>query len=216
MQELVIMKKGEAVCSSLQVAEVFEKRHDNILRDIKGLLNFEETHGMFQKSTRVDKQNGQTYPMYYMNRDGFSLLVMGFTGKKALEWKLKYIKAFHQMEDVIKQSATKEYIKARKDGKLTRKQESDVLKDLVEYAKGQGSKHPEKLYVVYSNLANKTVGIQNRRFATPSQLRSLALVESIMMHTIQLDIKRQMHYKDIYKDCKAKMETLSSISYLAI
>lgn len=53
---------------------------------------------MFCKTTYVNKQNNQTYPMYLMNRDGFSLLVMGFTGAKALEWKLKYIQAFNEME----------------------------------------------------------------------------------------------------------------------
>ena len=58
---------------------------------------------MFFKTTYVHEQNGQTYPMYLMNRDGFSLLVMGFTGAKALEWKLKYIEAFNEMEQQQKQ-----------------------------------------------------------------------------------------------------------------
>lgn len=52
--------------------------------------------------TYINEQNGQTYPMFLMNRDGFSLLVMGFTGKKAMQFKLEYIKAFNQMEATIK------------------------------------------------------------------------------------------------------------------
>jgi len=133
MQDLVIMKKGQALCSSLQVAKVFEKEHKNVLRDIRVLLNFEPSSAeinplnfelvksMFFKSTYKDEK-GEKRPMYYMNRDGFSLLAMGFTGKKALEWKLKYIQAFHRMENTIKKLSSREYLESRKLGKLTRKQ----------------------------------------------------------------------------------------------
>lgn len=96
--ELVIMYDRQAVTSSLQVAETFEKRHDNILRNInsikKDVLNFEE---MFVESTEPDSY-GRDRRMYYMNRDGFTLLAMGFTGKKAMQFKLKYIEAFNSME----------------------------------------------------------------------------------------------------------------------
>lgn len=91
MNDLVQLKNDEAVCSSLDVAKKFGKRHDNVIRLIGGLLKNEETHKMFKATHYVEEQNGQTYQMYLMNRDGFSLLVMGFTGKSALEWKLKYI-----------------------------------------------------------------------------------------------------------------------------
>ena len=57
---------------------------------------------MFQKTTYKEFY-GRNQPMYYMNRDGFSLLAMGFTGKKALEWKLKYIMAFNEMEKQLKE-----------------------------------------------------------------------------------------------------------------
>lgn len=103
-------QNGEPVVSSLQIAENFGKSHDNVLKGIEnligGLVKINDTPGlpkngdtpMFYKTEYTHKQNGQTYPMYLMNRDGFSLLVMGFTGKAALEWKLKYIQAFNEME----------------------------------------------------------------------------------------------------------------------
>lgn len=90
------------VTTSKKIAEVFEKRHDHVLRDIEslagGIPNFGET---FQKTTYIHEQNGQEYPMYYITRDGFSLLAMGFTGQKALEWKVKYIEAFNYMEQQL-------------------------------------------------------------------------------------------------------------------
>lgn len=95
-------QNGEPVASSRQIAENFGKEHRNVMRDIEnlmseGVLKNEQTP-MFYKTEYTHEQNGQTYPMYLMNRDGFSLLVMGFTGKAALEWKLKYIAAFNAME----------------------------------------------------------------------------------------------------------------------
>ena len=94
-------QNGEPVASSLQIAESFEKRHDHVMRGIEDILRGLPKNGdtpMFYKTEYTHEQNGQTYPMYLMNRDGFSLLVMGFTGKAALEWKLMYIQAFNEME----------------------------------------------------------------------------------------------------------------------
>lgn len=98
---ILFTQNGEPVVSSLQIAENFEKRHDHVMRGIEDILRGLPKNGdtpMFYKTEYTHEQNGQTYPMYLMNRDGFSLLVMGFTGKAALEWKLKYIQAFNEME----------------------------------------------------------------------------------------------------------------------
>lgn len=104
MSNLVEIRNNQVVVSSRQVAESFGKEHRNVKRDIErliaetGMLKNEQTPEMFQKSTYIHEQNKQEYPMYLMNRDGFTLLVMGFTGKEALEWKVKYIEAFNTME----------------------------------------------------------------------------------------------------------------------
>ena len=58
---------------------------------------------MFEESSYINPQNKQEYPMFYMNRDGYTLLAMGFNGKRALSFKLKYIEAFNKMEKFIKQ-----------------------------------------------------------------------------------------------------------------
>jgi len=107
MTELINIKNDEAVTTSLKVAEAFGKRHDKLLHEIERMYGelTEDSNvrnggaKFFRKGTYTNR--GRKYPMYYMNRDGFSLLVMGFTGKKALEWKLKYIEAFNQMEKYI-------------------------------------------------------------------------------------------------------------------
>lgn len=99
MSDIVLsMQSGEPVASSRQIADNFEKRHDHVMRDIdamkKDVPNFGE---MFFETTAPDSY-GREQRAYLMNRDGFTLLAMGFTGKAALEWKLKYIAAFNEME----------------------------------------------------------------------------------------------------------------------
>lgn len=222
MDELVYLKNNEAVCDSLQVAEKFGKRHDKLVSEIERMysdligIGCDQNGGdpMFIKSSYIHPQNKQIYPMYIMNRDGFSLLVMGFTGKKALEWKLQYIRAFNQMENIIREKSTQAWIETRKAGKLTRKAETDTIRKLVEYAKEQGSQHADKLYMTYSKLANKMAGISKRDEATVSQLNNLSLMENVILHVIDSGILSGKHYKEIYQDCKKRLMTLKDLAYL--
>lgn len=103
MNNLVIMKEQQAVTTSMQVAETFEKEHFHVLRDLDELKGgIQNWMDLFWEDTYIHPQNKQSYRMIFMNRDGFALLAMGFTGKKALEFKLKYINAFNAMEKHIK------------------------------------------------------------------------------------------------------------------
>lgn len=105
MSNLVIMKDEQAVTSSLDVAETFEKQHKHVLAGIDELVGVAENSAdLFWEDTYIHPQNKQPYRMIYMNRDGFALLAMGFTGKKALQFKMEYIQAFNQMEKQIQSS----------------------------------------------------------------------------------------------------------------
>lgn len=98
------MRDRQAVTTSLQVAKVFDKRHDRVIRAIETKMtdpNF-GVSGMFAEGTYTDA-SGKTNKMYYMNRDGFTFIAFGFTGAKADQFKLKYINAFNQMEKQLQQ-----------------------------------------------------------------------------------------------------------------
>lgn len=102
MNNLVVMKNKQAVTTSLNVAEVFEKNHQHILEAIDNLTVENSTvKNMFMEDTYINSR-GRAYRQILMNRDGFTLLAMGFTGQKALQFKLQYIDAFNQMENHIK------------------------------------------------------------------------------------------------------------------
>lgn len=100
MNELVTINGKQVVTSSRNVAEHFEKEHKHVLDSIRAILAAENSAAKFFHETTYENR-GKQYPEYLMNRDGFALLVMGFTGKAALEWKMKYIDAFNAMEKSI-------------------------------------------------------------------------------------------------------------------
>ena len=130
MNDIILStQNGEPVASSRDVAERFGKEHKDVLRSIKNLTAQNcALLKMFHKTEYTTAQNKKA-TMYLMNRDGFSLLAMGFTGKEAVQWKLKYIEAFNQMEkqlaaqhkeqqaaqDANIQSAIDRVIEARKE-----------------------------------------------------------------------------------------------------
>lgn len=101
--------EGQPVVSSREIADNFDKRHNDVVNSIENLTTKNiVVKEMFKEDTFEHK--GNTYKQYWMNRDGFSLLVMGFTGQKALEWKLKYIEAFNKMENYIKNQTQDMYL----------------------------------------------------------------------------------------------------------
>lgn len=117
----VELVNGEATTTSRQVAEVFTKEHkavlkaiDDILNDVEGVaqnyatpredgLTENSVTPMFTEETYIHEQNHQEYRQFRMNKDGFVLLVTGFTGKKALKFKMGYIAKFNEMEATLKQ-----------------------------------------------------------------------------------------------------------------
>ncbi|ELX4821635.1 Rha family transcriptional regulator [Campylobacter upsaliensis] len=107
--------ENKTFCTSLDIARVFGKRHDHVLRDIENLLKDLREIGAsnellnFGEVVRISKTTNpksgklvnRKMPMYKITRDGFSLLAMGFTGKKALQWKIAFIDAFNTMEKLL-------------------------------------------------------------------------------------------------------------------
>ena len=111
MEALVKVENNQIVTDSRSVAENFGKQHKDVLRAIENLVRGDQRKiaPMFYETTMPDSY-GRQQKAYLMNRDGFSLLVMGFTGAKALDWKLKYIEAFNAMEKKLKEAPVASYL----------------------------------------------------------------------------------------------------------
>ena len=109
IENIVKYEDGKAFTTSMIVADVFEKEHKNVLRDIENLecssdfrqLNFELSF----HTVETGKGTIREFPAYRLTRDGFSFLAMGFTGKKAAAWKEKFLEAFNAMEAALNRRA---------------------------------------------------------------------------------------------------------------
>lgn len=107
----IVIENEQPITTSRNVAKNFEKNHRDVLKAIDELKdgvaqNFAD---LFHETTYIHEQNKQEYREYYMTKDGFTLLAMGFTGKKALEFKLAYINQFNEMEKQLQKHLPSNY-----------------------------------------------------------------------------------------------------------
>lgn len=208
-KKLVMIENDRVLTTSLKVADTFDKPHNDVMKSVRKLISEIDAGKispvkMFDEASYVDKK-GEQRPMYYMNRDGFTLLAMGFTGKKALEFKIKYIDAFNRMEEKLK-----ELLAAGKNAlwQASRQQTKDTYKDLgtvkklfIEYARYQGYTGEDKY--IYSTLAikaNQFVGLPKRNgrdTGTIPQLNVLSFIENGMCELIIQGMDEDIHYTRI-------------------
>lgn len=170
-------KKGVPVVSSRKVADVFGKRHDHVIRDIEvaisALPNFGEYKTYFIKSHYYNSKN-RPLPEYLLTRDGFTLLAMGFTGEKAMEFKVAYIQAFNSMEKKLTEHGNlrKKSIKAR-----------NMFTDCLQ-AHGYKKQHE---YIQTTKQMKAVLGVENKKDKmTDSELKLITACELIS----QLNIER--------------------------
>lgn len=200
---------GLAVTSSLLVADTFGKNHKEVLRDVDNLLakaqNCAQTENqqvgeMFFRTEYESPLNNGTgavrkSPMYLMNRDGFTLLVMGYTGQKALEFKLKYIAAFNAMERQLAANA--------KDmAELTAK--VDTLVEQLDYSK--------KLLDAQKEITrlNERIGQLDWEY-TPHD-REWWTMQSVMDPDSNLYPERMSFMEWMYDFCQSSSNVLTPVS----
>lgn len=140
-------REERAICTSLDVAETFGKGHDHVLRDIRELGCSEEFRvSNFGESSYINAQN-KKQPMFIMTRDGFTLLVMGYTGELAMKFKEAYIKQFNAME-----SALRGKLIEREKGIAVRQSLTKALQQSNEDARMHGHAYSTYTNCIYKEL----------------------------------------------------------------
>lgn len=233
MNELIkiINQDGQLVVTSRQIAEDFEKEHPKVTRDIENLIrgiakNGDTYNHLFIESQYKHEQNKQSYKEYLLTRDGFSLLVMGFTGTKALEWKLKYIEAFNKMESKLKQDKPTciedvliQSLQEMKDVKLQiattnqriteNKQEIQDMRDVIKLDTTSWRKDT-------SNLINKIAlalgGFENIK---PIRQESYKLLNKRMGVSLSVRLTNKRRRMADEGVCKSKRDMLSYLDIIA-
>jgi phage regulator Rha-like protein len=227
MDNLVILKNNEPLTTSLIVARELNRSNKGIVRLIKdyendfkefGILGFENAKTNIGKSGRPEK-------FYYLNEQQFTFLIMMLRVKKSendlvLNFKKKIAKEFFYMRKwILNQKAQKqnqEYIETRGKSKIGRKQQTDIIKDFIEYAKNQGSKNADKYYMIFSKMENAAFFILKEKFKNVreilniTQLSKIIVADMIVNKAINDGMKEGMFYKDIFKLAKERILDMSN------
>lgn len=220
MYELVELKGNELFTNSKVIAEGTGNQHKNIREIIQKYEKvFEETPRLGKVTFKTESlKSGQKEKVYLLN-EGQAMFLMTLLRNDGVDgivvkFKARLASEFIRMRDFIREKQTKHWNDTRLVNKENRLKETDVIKLLVDYAKEQGSTNSDKMYIIYTKLA-KSVISGNRDNVSVSDLNNLTLVESIILQTIRIDMSMGMHYKDIYKDCKNRIEQFKDITYLS-
>jgi Rha family phage regulatory protein len=239
---------GKAVTTSLEVAKRFRKLHKNVIRDIEcirdrllGRLKIEPSNAVdskefWEKNFEADhylNRQSKKQPMYYLTRDAFMFLAMGFTGEEADQWKIQYLHAFNNMESLIRANIAGEddrllaWGQMRLIGKAARRTLTDVIKEyLIPAAISQGSQNSSKLYMSYTALLNKELvedtGIEIkkpdtvRNYLDAADLLLFKRAEERLAKRIKDMVEKQIHYKEIYQECKQFVQRAVEVMGTAI
>ena len=229
--ELVHLWRNDVYCDSIVVAEKFSKKHKHVLdkidilkQNVKDLvaenLNVKSQRMIEIFKEKVRSQRGKDYRYYDMNKPAYSLLVMGFTGKKALKIKRAFNNAFYLMEEVILRQDNLEWQRDREQGKVVRLALTDEVKIFLEYAIAQGSKNANKYYITITKMSykalsliekNEKVNKQFRNILNVMDLQNLLVAEKIVRKALVDGMNQELHYKDIYKLAKQRIEVFAFV-----
>ena len=228
MNELVFIQNEQAITTSLKVAEVFEKQHKDVLEKIRFLAaeisatKLEDGYNpQFCEKTYVDER-GKIYPMYEMNRDGFTELVGNMNGVKVREWKRKYFAAFNRMEnaliELLAEKKSAEYLEVRNATKIGYKKLAETIQQvLIPLAREQGSDTDEKIfYINYARSINKRLGIKSKsRDKLPvGKLYEVEKMQSIADVSIKGLAAKGEDFHKIYRSTDQTLENYARLSYI--
>jgi Rha family phage regulatory protein len=222
--ELVHQIKNEFFTNTLIVAENLEVPHTNLLRTVRDVINKLEKQPssqsiVFLESSFTNKM-GRTYQMYEMNEDAYMLLAMQLSQyEKAFIVQTSIIKAFRSMAIALVNQQNVSWIEARKNGKVERLIETDIIKDFVQYATKQGSTSANKYYMNVTKMTNKALefmiqdktGIPIRDLSSLDNLGFIMALDKRAGSAIQHGMTSKMHYKDIFQYAKAEVNKLADV-----
>lgn len=216
MYDLVELNGNDVFTNSKIIAEGTGNQHHAVQQiiakyenDIKdfGTLAFEMRPVKYSRGTNEEK-------IYLLNEEQATFVITLLRNSKTVvKFKKELVRQFYAMRKFLLEKQSEQWNSTRIANKENRLKETDVIKQLVEYAKEQGSTHSDKLYLTYTKLA-KTVINGKRENLTINEINNLTLVESIILQTIRIDMSMDMGYKDIYKDCKDRIGRFAEIAYL--
>ncbi len=213
MYELVELRGNDVFTNSKIIAAGTNNEHHAVRELIKKYKADIEDFGTLLISNE-ESTGGRPMELFLLNEEQATFVITLLRNSKiVVKFKKELVRQFYAMRRFLLERQSHQWNDTRITNKENRLKETDVIKALVEYAKEQGSTHSDKLYITYTKLAKTVIG-GKRDELTVTDLNNLTLVESIILQTIRIDMSMNMHYKEIYKDCKDRIERFKDIAYL--
>ena len=226
MDNLLTVKKDKIYVATDILAKELKRPHQRIILLVKAYENELKKIGIltFEKSLKTGK-SGQPKNIYYLNEEQYLFLIMNMRTKSnekdlVLNLKLKISKQFVSMRKWILEQKTQkqnqQYIETRNQSKIGRKQETDIIKIFIEYAKKQGSKSADTYYMNFSKMENNSFFIIKEKFPNVrelldiNQLSKIIVADMIVKQAIIDGMEKEMYYKDIFQLAKKKVVELAN------
>jgi len=222
MNKLVQIRKIKGIedvfTDSKIIADKTEYKHNSITKILRRYKNDFEEFGPLDTMS-VGKNGTSNYLKLYLLNEQQATLLMTYLENNLIvrKFKIELVREFFLMRQFLREKQSSGWKETRIKGKLCRRNETDVIMTkLIPLAVSQGSENAGKLYMTYSKLVNKCVGIpaKSREKATKRVLDVIYNLENLIEHVISEEVDKGTYYKDIYQICKGKCNLMIELSYL--
>ena len=218
MDELVFIGKKDVPYTTSKIISdrtgIEHRKIKSAIRKYKRQIDFFGLSAPYQ----AESTGGRPEEIYLLNEEQATFLMTLLKNTEiVVEFKKELVRQFYAMREILRERQSTEWLLTRKQGKLVRRNETDVLAELAEYATRQGSKNMGKqVYQVYTKLVNSLVGIEKggRETAPFKTLSVIMFLEDMILNTVRQEMENGTYYKEIYRKCKENGEAIMRFAYL--
>ena len=223
LEEIVFISPGEELYTTSEIVAVKSQVQHHAIQQM--LIKYEKDFQEFgvlafeMRKPENGRKGGRPAVIYHLNEQQSTLLMTFLKNTEPVRrFKKDLVRRFYAMRELLRERQSTEWLITRKQGKLVRRSETDVLAQLATYATEQGSTNMEKqVYQIYTKLVNSLVGIQKggRETAPFKTLSVIAFLEDMILNTVRQEMDNGTYYKEIYRKCKTNGETIMRFAYLS-
>lgn len=212
MDKLVEIKHGDIYTNTYIIAQSIDREHESVAYNVqKYQSSFLKLGDLFPSTTRINTR-GRPAKAFDLNKaQAIFLMTLMDNSEIVLEFKVQLSLAFVAMERLLLQRQTQEWQQTRLQGKKVRLQETDAIKALIAYAREQGSKNADKLYIVYSKLIKQITEYEQRDQSDIELLTEILAFERLIAGIISTEMQSHTPYKEIYQQAKRQLTEIKRL-----
>lgn len=220
MGDLIILENNQPVTTTLIVAEGMEVKHNAILKLVRKYEDEFQDIKTFR--FRIQKSGGRPTTFCYLDEEQTAFLITLMRNSDiVVTFKRKLTKEFFklkkQLSEILLRQKNEAWLEKREQGKLSRREETDIIKEFVEYATKQGSSKAQFYYSNISKMENKALFFLEQKFKnvrdflSGQQLQIVAVADIAIAQALRTGMDAGLHYKEIYELAKQRMEKMAEI-----